>query len=101
MTNSQASPSMECKACVHICARSRQGKFTVHVKTIAKRLGRGLKAIWEWCKQHRHEAVNEQQKTLNAKLGGHCAKPLFMLRCDRNPVMLTWFDAARMGRDGN
>jgi hypothetical protein len=28
---------------VHICARSRQGKFTVHVKTIAKRLGRGLR----------------------------------------------------------
>ncbi len=56
---------------VHLCARSRQGKFTVHVKTIAKRLGRGLKAVWEWCKQHRHDAVNEQQKTLNAKLRGH------------------------------
>ena len=56
---------------VHICARSRQGRFTVHVKTIAKRLGRGLKAVWEWCKQHRHDPVNEQQKTLNAKLRGH------------------------------
>jgi len=56
---------------VHICARSRQGKFTVHVKTIAKRLGRGLKAVWEWCKQHRHKPVSEQQKTLNAKLRGH------------------------------
>jgi RNA-directed DNA polymerase len=28
----------------HICARSRQGKFTVHVKTIDKRLRRGLKS---------------------------------------------------------
>src|SRR5215467_12518293 len=56
---------------VHICARSRQGKFTVHVKTIAKRLARGLKAVWQWCKQHRHDAVSEQQKTLNAKLRGH------------------------------
>ena len=56
---------------VHICARSRQGKFTVHVKTIAKRLRRGLKAVWEWCKQHRHDPVSEQQKTLNAKLRGH------------------------------
>jgi len=56
---------------VHICARSRQGKFTVHVKTIAKRLGRGLKAVWQWCKQHRHDPVSEQQKTLNAKLRGH------------------------------
>ena len=56
---------------VHICARSRQGKFTVHVKTIAKRLARGLKAVWEWCKQRRYDPVIEQQKTLNAKLRGH------------------------------
>jgi hypothetical protein len=25
-------------------------------------LGRGLKAIWEWCKQHRHDAVNSSRK---------------------------------------
>jgi group II intron reverse transcriptase/maturase len=55
----------------HICARSRQGKFTVHVKTIDKRLRRGLKSIAAWCKQHRHDLVSEQQKTLNAKLRGH------------------------------
>jgi group II intron reverse transcriptase/maturase len=55
----------------HICARSRQGKFTVHVKTIDKRLRRGLKSIADWCKQHRHDRVSEQQKTLNAKLRGH------------------------------
>ncbi len=40
-------------------------------KTIAKRLGRGLKAVWQWCKQHRHDPVSEQQKALNAKLRGH------------------------------
>jgi RNA-directed DNA polymerase len=55
----------------HICARSRQGKFTVHVKTIAKRLRRGLNAVADWCKQHRHDPVDEQQKSLNAKLRGH------------------------------
>jgi RNA-directed DNA polymerase len=55
----------------HICARSRRGKFTVHVKTMSKRLRRGLKAIAEWCREHRHDPVNEQQKTLNAKLRGH------------------------------
>ena len=55
----------------HISARSRKGKFTVHVRTIAKRLRRGLMAVSEWCRQHRHEPVNEQQKTLNAKLRGH------------------------------
>lgn len=55
----------------HICARSRKGKFTVHVKMIAKRLRRGLKAVADWCQQHRHDPVEEQQKTLNAKLRGH------------------------------
>jgi RNA-directed DNA polymerase len=55
----------------HICARSRQGKFTVHVKTIDKRLRKGLKSIADWCKQHRHDPVSEQQKTLNTKLRGH------------------------------
>jgi len=50
----------------HICARSRKGKFTVHVKTISKRLRRGLQAVAEWCREHRHEPVSEQVKTLNA-----------------------------------
>jgi hypothetical protein len=55
----------------HICARSRQGKFTVHVKTIDKRLRRGLKSIADWCKRNRHSPVDEQQLTLNVKLRGH------------------------------
>jgi RNA-directed DNA polymerase len=55
----------------HICARSRQGKFTVHVKTMDKRLRRGLKSIADWCKRYRHSPVDEQQQTLNAKLRGH------------------------------
>ena len=55
----------------HVCACSQRGKFTVHVKTIAKRFRRGLKAIADWCKEHRHDPVAAQQKTLNAKLRGH------------------------------
>lgn len=55
----------------HICACSRAGKFTVHVKTISRRLRRGLKAIADWCQRHRHDPVSEQQKALNAKLRGH------------------------------
>jgi group II intron reverse transcriptase/maturase len=55
----------------HLCARSRKGKFTVHVKTVAKRFRRGLKATDDWCQQHRHEPASAQQKMLNAKLRGH------------------------------
>ncbi len=42
----------------HIGARSRKGKFTVHVKTIAKRFRRGLKAVADWCREHRHDPVS-------------------------------------------
>src|ERR1700756_3238870 len=55
----------------YVCARSRKGKFTVHVRTMKKRYRRGLKAIAEWCQENRHLPVEKQQKTLNAKLRGH------------------------------
>jgi RNA-directed DNA polymerase len=55
----------------HVCARSRKGKFAVHVRTMKKRFRRGLTAIAEWCRENRHLPVDEQQKTLNAKLRGH------------------------------
>ncbi len=55
----------------HMCARSRRGKFTVHVLTVSKRLRRGLSEIARWCQEHRHDPVGEQQNTLNQKLRGH------------------------------
>jgi RNA-directed DNA polymerase len=55
----------------HICARSRRGKYTVHVRPMRKRLRRGLKAVAKWCEEHMHDPVDAQQKTLNAKLRGH------------------------------
>jgi RNA-directed DNA polymerase len=55
----------------HICTRSRRGKFTVHVRTMRKRLRRGLKAVAQWCQEHMHDPVDQQQKNLNAKLRGH------------------------------
>ena len=36
----------------YVCARSRKGKFTVHVRTMKKRFRRGLKAIAEWCQEN-------------------------------------------------
>src|ERR1700736_4506616 len=55
----------------HLWVRSRRGKFTVHVRTMRKRLRRGLKAVAQWCQEHMHDPVDAQQKTLNAKLRGH------------------------------
>jgi RNA-directed DNA polymerase len=43
----------------------------VNVRTMNKRLRRGLTAVAESCREHRHEPVDTQQKTLNAMLRGH------------------------------
>jgi len=57
----------------HIATRSRRGYFTIHVRTMRKRLRRSLKAVADWCKHHRHNTLEEQQKGLNQKLRGHYA----------------------------
>jgi group II intron reverse transcriptase/maturase len=55
----------------HLCARSRRGRFTIHVRTMRKRLRRSVKAVATWCQQHRHDPVENQAAALNAKLRGH------------------------------
>jgi len=55
----------------HLCARSRRGKFTIHVRTMRTRLRRSTKAVAQWCQQHRHDPVVNQAAVLNAKLRGH------------------------------
>jgi RNA-directed DNA polymerase len=55
----------------HIPERSRRGFYRPGVKTMKKRLKRGLKGVSQWCKRYRHKPVREQQETLNAKLRGH------------------------------
>lgn len=55
----------------HLATRSRRGYFTIHVRTMRKRLKRSIKAVAEWCRQHLHRTLKEQQEGLNKKLLGH------------------------------
>ena len=55
----------------HVCARSRRGRFTVHVRTMRSRFRRAVQAVSVWCQQHRHDPVADQCSMLNAKLRGH------------------------------
>jgi group II intron reverse transcriptase/maturase len=55
----------------HLCARSRRGRFAIHVRTMRKRLRRSVTAVAQWCQQHRHDPVEDQAAVLNAKLRGH------------------------------
>lgn len=56
----------------HYWAKSRRGPWVVKRKTADSRLSRALQAISDWCRDHRHKPLSEQQNTLSQKLRGHC-----------------------------
>jgi group II intron reverse transcriptase/maturase len=55
----------------HHWARSRTGKSVVKRRTAKDRLRRALRRVHEYCRLHRHDPVQAQQKALNQKLRGH------------------------------
>jgi RNA-directed DNA polymerase len=57
----------------HYWGRSRKGIWVVKRKTSSSRLSRGLRAINQWCRKHRHDPLAEQQRALSQKIRGHCA----------------------------
>jgi len=64
-------PTFDFLGFTHICARSRNGKFTVHVRTARKRMRRAMQRMAAWCREHRHLAVQEQYRSLVRMLLGH------------------------------
>jgi hypothetical protein len=55
----------------HYWGRSRQGNWVIKRKTSQGRLSRAVKAIAQWCRDHRHTPVGDQHRTLSQKLRGH------------------------------
>jgi len=55
----------------HYWGKSRQGNWVVKRKTIAQRIRRALKSIWQWCRKHNHYDLPEQHRKISAKLRGH------------------------------
>ena len=47
------------------------GYWVIKKKTAGKRLRRFLKMMWQWCKENRHDPIEEQYKTLCSKLRGY------------------------------
>jgi RNA-directed DNA polymerase len=55
----------------HHWARALNGKWVIRRRTAKGRFRRGLKAIAEWCRKHRHDPVETQRRALGQKLRGH------------------------------
>lgn len=51
--------------------RTRHGMQRVAFRTRGARLRRAIKAVYEWCRRHRHDPVEEQHLALKRKLIGH------------------------------
>jgi RNA-directed DNA polymerase len=57
----------------HYWEQSRRGLWVVKQKTASSRFGRALRAVSEWLRNHRHDAVAWQHRQLERKLRGHDA----------------------------
>ena len=57
----------------HYWGRSRKGRWVVKRKTAQDRFSRALKGIGQWCRNHRHWKLRDQQAALSRKLRGHYA----------------------------
>jgi group II intron reverse transcriptase/maturase len=57
----------------HYWGKSRRGYSVVRRKTARDRFTRSLRAVYRWCRVHRHLPIGEQQRVLGRKLRGHYA----------------------------
>jgi group II intron reverse transcriptase/maturase len=54
-------------------APSRKGWLIPKLKTAKDRFTRSLRRLREWCREHRHDPLPTQHRTLSRKLNGHYA----------------------------
>ena len=55
----------------HLWGVSRRNQWYVRRKTATQRFTRALDRIRQWCREHRHDAVEDQGRVLGQKLRGH------------------------------
>jgi RNA-directed DNA polymerase len=55
----------------HYCGKTRDGRFSVKVKTSKKKLNKAIIAMGSYLKEHRTQPLEELWETLAAKLRGH------------------------------
>jgi group II intron reverse transcriptase/maturase len=55
----------------HYWGKTRKGGWAVKRQTSRKRFNRAVKAIWQWCRDNRHEGLRTQVEKLGLKLKGH------------------------------
>lgn len=57
----------------HYWGRSLRGYWVIMRRTASSRFTRAKRALWRWCRNHRHDPISEQHKALCLKIRGHYA----------------------------
>ena len=52
-------------------ARNRWGKWNIRCKTRRARLGRAIRRVYGFCRNHRHQPVADQHSALTSRIRGH------------------------------
>jgi RNA-directed DNA polymerase len=69
--SAQRNGTCECLGLTHYWAKSRRGFWVINRRTARKRLRRTQKALWRWCRAHRHAPVRYPYQRLCLKVRGH------------------------------
>jgi|SRR6266853_4476560 len=50
---------------------TRKGSWSVTCKTRRARLARAIRTVYAWCRENRHQPIQQQHATLTKKVQGH------------------------------
>ncbi|WP_394834515.1 group II intron reverse transcriptase/maturase [Pendulispora rubella] len=64
-------PTFDLLGFTHHWALSRKANWIIKRRTASDRFRRSLKRVVDWCREHLHDDVREQQQALARKLRGH------------------------------
>lgn len=91
----------------HFWGRSRKGNWVMKRRTAKEKLKASVRRIYEWCKKHRHDPIEDQWKALCRKLLGHYefygvtfnAKSLGMFHEQAERSWRKWLNRRSRGND--
>lgn len=77
----------------HYWAKTKKGWWVIKRKTQRTRLRKAIKGIHTWCRQHMHDPLKDQFRTLTRKLQGHYR--YFGIQCNYYALHLVYHHTTR------
>jgi RNA-directed DNA polymerase len=81
---------------VYYWGKTFRGGYTIKRKTEGKRIARTCSSFWQWCRDHRHDSLADQYRTLCAKLRGYYQ--YYGVRCNSACLDVVYYAVKRAWR---